>query len=521
MTNPLATNANVPTSSDTVFHLRVTKNGVPVDKQVPRTYQYYTGTGGTILYDGSSEIRINGSGLTTPLIVQFGPINNIRNWIGRTVNINIYTPNSRTITLNSSPALMCVNGTLLTQLSHVIAASTTCKTLTLYFSDTTLLNLDYGASSLGSIVPFPVKTSNLAISYVYGTDSVFSLPCVRILDSNSYDVTINNLEPTLEGTIIPYVSSVSGPGTQFINVGFNPAPRRISSTNITGYLTSLGEQEAGFTISAYPILSNVFDKEYFTGSNTDGSLSMYDPLVDLGGIPKTFDANGSQVQLPGDVGPIAIDLADSLVFYVVNSSPTIIRWKSYTTYNEGDLLNLSTLVTALWTTGTTIVDIDFDDKTSSLLVLPNIPTTGKILSIPIRPYLNSDPNTVKTGVLFGATLTLPVGTVLYSMAICPFTRQIYIGCKPPLFTNSVYKFSPFPALAGPFSYQHPSISLDRLSITFSSQGTFFMLFERTLEVYQVNNTRGLSTNPMDTTVIYTIPQYHQSLSRNCYGWYQQ
>lgn len=521
MTNPLATNAHVPTSSDTVFHLRVTKNGIPVDKQVPRTYQYYTGTGGTILYDGSSEIRINGSGLVNPLVVQFGPINNIRNWIGRTVNINIYTPNARSITLNSSPALMCVNGTFLTQLSHVIAASTTCKTLTLYFSDTTLINLDYGASSLGSIIPFPVKTSNLAVSYVYGTDNVISLPCVRIIDSSSYDVTINNLEPTVEGTIIPYVSSVTGPGTQFITLGYNPAPRRISSTTITGYLTSLGEQEAGFTISAYPILSNVFDKEYFTGSNNNGTLAMYDPLVDFGGIPKTYDANGSEVQLSNDLGAIAIDLADALVFYVVNSAPTVIRWKSYTTYNEGDLLDLSTLVTGFWTTGTTIVDIDFDDKTSSLLVLPNIATTGKILSIPIRPYLNSDPNTVKTGAVFGAILTLPAGTVPYSMAICPITREIYVGCKPPAFTNSVYKFSPFPALAGPFSYQHPSISSDRLSITFSSQGTFFMLFERTLEVYQVNNTRGLSTNPMDTTVIYTIPQYHQSLSRNCYGWYQQ
>jgi len=519
MTNPLATNADVPTSSDTVFHLRVTKNGVPVDKQVPRTYQKYTGTGGTILYDGSSELRINGSGLFTPLIVRFGPITNIRNWIGRTVDISIYTPNTQSITLNSSPALMCINGTLLTQLSHVIAPSTTCKTITLYFSDTTLINLDYGASSMGSIIPFPVKTSNLAVSYVYGTDSVISLPCVRILDSNTYDVTLNNLEPTLEGTIIPYVSSVGGPGTQYITFQFNPGPRRTSSTDITGYLTSLGEQEAGFTISAYPILSNVFDKEYFTGSNNDGSLAIYDPLVDFGGVPKTYDANGSEIQLSNDLGAYAIDLADSLVFYVVNSAPTVIRWKSYTTYEEGDLLDLSTLVTGLWTAGTTIVDIDFDDITSSLLVLPNVPNTGKLLSIPIRPYLNSDPNTIKTGVVLGATLNLPVGTVLYSMAICPLTRELYIGCKPAIATNTVFKLAPFPSLASVFSYQHPTISSDRMSITFSSQGSFYMLFERTLEVYVVNNTRGLSPNPLDTSVIYTIPQYHRSLSRNCYGWY--
>lgn len=520
MTSSIATNAGLTAPTERIHYLRANRDGFPIDRQVPRTFQVYSGTGGSMNYDGSNEILINGTALVTPLIIVFGPSSNIKNWIGRSVEIQIFTPNNTTVTLNTSPALMSINGTALTQLSHVIPANGVTKTITLYFSRSTLINVDYGASASNSLFVPPPTTGNTSSSYIYGQDSVISVPSIYIPDSSNYNVVFNSIEPTLEGVITPFVGSVSGPGLQFLAFQFSPAPRRIASTNVTGYITSTGNPDAAFSVNLYPILSNVYDKEYILGSNNDGTLAMYDPLVNFGGLPKAIDAQGSQVNLIGDMGPVAVDVADSLVFSVSNSAPTVIRWKSFTTYNEGDLIDVSTLVTGFWTTGATIVDIDFDDQTSSLLVLPNLPTTGKILSIPIRPYNNSDPNTIKTGVLFGATFALPAASVVHSFAVCPLTREVYIACKPPLFNNSVYKFSPFPALAGPFSYQHPSIAVNRTAVGFSSQGSFFMLFERTLELYQVNNTRGLSTDPSDTTVLYTVPQYHQSLSRNCYGWTQ-
>ena len=81
MTSSLATNAVVPNNITTPYFLKSTKDGVPINRQVPRTYQVYAGTGNqTIDYDGSNEIIINGTFLTGPLIINFGPIKALRNW---------------------------------------------------------------------------------------------------------------------------------------------------------------------------------------------------------------------------------------------------------------------------------------------------------------------------------------------------------------------------------------------------------------------------------------------------------
>jgi hypothetical protein len=522
MTNVLAVNAVVPKKIDTQYFLRATKQGFPINNQIPRTYQVYTGTGNqTITCDGSNEIRIFGQTLVGPLIINFGPQRRLRDMVGRLVTLNIIGPISQTITLNTSPAFMKINGTALQQLSHVIPGDNISKSITLYFHSEQFINLDYGAAaSVSLLTSTAVKTANLSSTYVYGTDTVFNLPAVYIPDSQSYGMFLNDLEPTTDGIVNAFTGSLTGPGTQFVPFEYRPSPRHNKTTTISGYLDDGGNAEAAFTLSVSPILSNVFDREYFIASNTDGSVSMYDPLVDFGGVPETNDANGSQVTLPVNTGPIAVDLADSLIFYVETTSDTVIKWKSYTTYKEGTLLRVSDLSAGVWNIGDRIVDIAFNDKDSSLMVLPNNPTTGKILSIPIKPYKNSDPNTVYTGVLLGATFSLGAGTVLYSIAVCPITREIYVACKPVPFTNSIYKLKPFPDLNSTFSHQDPAINTGRTAICFSSQGTLFILYESTLNLYRVNNGYELSTVPAATSILYTLSQFHRSLSPNCYGWTQ-
>ncbi len=521
MSNPLANNAVVTRPNDKNRYLKVTRDGIPINKQVPRTYQTYTGTGGNLTYDGSSEIRINGSGLTTPLTILFGALPNVRNWVGRELAINIYTPNAQTITLNTSPAFMSINGTNLTQLSHVIPVDGISKTVTIYFSSVSQWSVDYGAAAGISILSLAIpRVGAMGSTYVYGTDTFIALPIFFIPDNKTYDVLYNNLEPTSEGTITPFISTVSGPSFGIAFFSFQPAPRRTDTTLVTGYLTISGIPYTSFSIPLAPLLDNVYDHEYFTGAQASGNLAMYDPLVNSGGVQLALDANGDKVTTISDLLAVAIDVADSLVFSVSSSDTKTINWKSYTTYKEGVLLDVSTLNPGTWNAGDSIVDIDFDDKASSLLVLPNNPTTGKILRIPIKPYNNADPNNVYTGVLLGGTFDVGFNTVLHSIAVCPITRSIYVACKPLLFTNSVYILKPFPDLADPFSYQHPTINTGRTSITFTSLGSLLILYENTLELVRINNTRPLSTNPLDTTVLYTLTEYHTSLSRNCYAWRQ-
>lgn len=522
MTNVLAVNAVVPKKIDTQYFLRATKQGFPINNQIPRTYQVYTGTGNqTINYDGSNEIRIFGQTLVGPLIINFGPQRRLRDMVGRLVTLNIIGPVTQSITLNSSPAFMKINGTSLQQLSHVIPGDNISKSITIYFHSEQFINLDYGAAASTSLLQNnSARTSNLSSTYVYGTDTIFNLPAVYIPDAQSYGMFLNPLEPTTDGTVSAFVGSLTGPGAQIVPFEYRPSPRHNKSTIVTGYIDDGGNASGAFDLTLSPILSNVFDNEFFIASNDSGIVSMYDPLVSYGGVPTTLDANGFNVDTPVDTGPIAVDLADSLLFYVETTSDTIIKWKSYTTYKDGTLLRVSDLSNGVWNTGDRIVDIAFDDKNSSLVVLPNNSTTGKILNIPIKPYKNSDPNTVYTGVLLGGIFNLGVGTVLHSLAVCPITREIYVACKPSLFTNSIYKLKPFPDLNSTFSHQDPTINTGRTAVCFTSQGTLLILFESTLDLYRVNNGWDLSTQPGSRSVLYTLSQYHRSLSPNCYGWTQ-
>lgn len=527
MSNPLASNAYVSTSVEPIYFLQSTKEGVPINKQVPRTYQTYTGTGGSFNYDGSSEIRINGAALTSPLTIQFGPIVNVRNWVGRSVVINIYTPNSRTITLNSSPAFMSLNGTGLVQLSHVINSDGVAKSVTVYFSSTSSWNVDYGAAS-GSVVPLTEPTAGIQmIEFPYGVDSFINLPTFYVPDSRTYIVLYNDPESTKEGAIEPLAGGITGPGTQYLSFIYKPAPRRTDSVTITGYIELIfsGIPKLSFSCILKPILRNVYDHEYFIACNSDSTTSMYDPLIDSGSSPLAVDVNGDNVLTDTDPIAIAVDIADSLLFFVTQANNTLIRWKSFTTGETGDLLDVSTQPVSRWPSGT-IQDIAFDEKISTLLVLPTAGISRKILGIPIKPYDNSTPGIVEMGpVTCSATLGFGAGSVTYSLAVCPISRALYMATKQTPITNNINQYAPYPqVLAGPTgnSWVHPSITTGAIAITCTAVGTLLAHYEDTKELYRVANTGGISTGapPSDVVLLYTLPQFHKSLSPNCYGWRQ-
>lgn len=527
MSNPLASNAYVSTSVEPIYFLQSTKEGVPINKQVPRTYQTYTGTGGSFNYDGSSEIRINGAALTSPLTIQFGPIVNVRNWVGRSVVINIYTPNSRTITLNSSPAFMSLNGTGLVQLSHVINSDSVAKSVTVYFSSTSSWNVDYGAASASVVPPSEPTAGTQIIEYPYGVDSFINLPTFYVPDSRTYTVLYNDPESTKEGAIEPLAGGITGPGTQYLTFIYKPAPRRTDSVTVTGYIELIfsGIPKLSFSCILKPILRNVYDREYFIACNSDGTTSMYDPLIDSGSSPLADDVNGDKVLTDADPIAIAVDIADSLLFFVTSADTRLIRWRSFTTGETGNLLDIATQPVSRWPSGT-IQDIAFDEKASTLLVLStNSVTPTKILGIPIKAYKNSNPTIVELGpVTCSVTLGFGVGSVPYSIAVCPISRAIYIATKQGPTSNNIGQYAPYPQILGPAgnSWVHPTITTGAMAITCTAVGTLLMHFEDTKELYGVANTGGISTGapPSDVVLLYTLPQFHKSLSPNCYGWRQ-
>lgn len=103
MTSTLATNAVLPSIGQSHF-LRADKNGYPLQKQVPKTYQHYTGTGGeTIVPDGSDIITVDASALTGNLTLNFTPN---RNFIGRHIDLIVFNNyNAGTVIIQSSGTL--------------------------------------------------------------------------------------------------------------------------------------------------------------------------------------------------------------------------------------------------------------------------------------------------------------------------------------------------------------------------------------------------------------------------------
>ena len=155
MTSLTSKNASLTPATTKIHYLLADKNGFPLNRQVPKTYQEYRGVGGeTITYDGSDELVIYADLLTGNLIINFGSgtVSSFMDLIGRSVVIQVNGATNRTITLNTAPIFMKINGTALTQLTNVIPGDGKSKSITMYFNSVNQINIDYGASS-SAVVP--------------------------------------------------------------------------------------------------------------------------------------------------------------------------------------------------------------------------------------------------------------------------------------------------------------------------------------------------------------------------------
>jgi hypothetical protein len=526
MTNVLASNAIVPQRSDVRYFLPATKEGSPLNRQVPRTYQDYTGTGGTITYDGSSEININGTTLITPLIIRLGPtISELRNWLGRQVTINIKPGNLVTITLISSPALMCINGTALVQGSHVVPSDGLSKSISIYFNSLSRISMDYGACASNVLPTALPQISFQRFTYAYGRVTFFNVPSVYIPNNATYDVIWSGNNRETEGYFTPgtETTSITGPGNQFLGAAFICASQRTESTNFSGYLTQAGVYFGSFTIQASPILSGVFDAPWFTGVNPDGtlkSLNLDETNVDL--IAVTVE--GDKVQLGPDLNSLAVCVADCICFFVRTTNDTEIRYTSFINFQDDlILIDVSTIGPALWTPGARIADIEYDEKDKCLYVLPN-QNFGLLLRIGIMPMdeVNRPFQYVRTTTYTSRQLSIAGAVLPHSIAVCPQTSSLLVGHSRAVGNLGIAVFQNYGSMAFSYLYTHPSISTQKVIVGFTANGNLVIHYERDLSVHTQDypNHRPLTTILGDVVPVFTLSSFCPSLSRTCYGWTQ-
>lgn len=132
MTSPFATNAVILNPNDPQYFLRATKEGSPLDGQIPRTSQVYTGVGGvTIVPTGTNDLHVTGP-LTGTLTIN---CTNRFNFINRVLVVTVVGGVGQSVTINlpAAPYLTHVKGAAGAVTSYTLAASANSQSVTIFF----------------------------------------------------------------------------------------------------------------------------------------------------------------------------------------------------------------------------------------------------------------------------------------------------------------------------------------------------------------------------------------------------
>lgn len=497
MSNDLANDAELVSTITKHRYLEVDKSGYPLNKQVPVTVQTYQGTGGDqLFYDGSNAILIKADDLSADLDIILGPeIQNIRNLVNRQLTIQISGRTENTISIDSNPVEMRINGTSSTESYHNIIGDGTYKTVTLYFSEEEYINLDYGAA-VGTIIPSGIQTiTNIGAGQTIATNnSPTNVDLKSIVGGNNIStindattITVLSIVPTAAPVSIFYnymnpitvnftwsyqtpdilsASIVEPPafdeGTVTILTSttftFTPAPRLTRSVLIVVRLTFNSGTFTTLVIKLQPRLTFSTDTNMdlsLATSATDGTLYQYN--IQSFTLRPMINYDLTPVVLPGICTCIAMNVADNILYFVLAASINVVRYYDFVTKAVGIVIPDITAV-GQWTIGSVIAAMCFDQKDNVLYVIGdninsrieafNTIPFNRALGVPLVGaacnYASPVPNvagTVHQDIDIDSGSKLFICTVFVSAAAATQARQLG-GLSGPPTNNSLLSISP-------------------------------------------------------------------------------
>lgn len=563
MSNPRADNATLLTPSSTKRYILATKEGTPLDRQIYRTYQTYTGTGGTVVYDGSNELIIFANSLVSTLFVELATTaQQARNLNGRLLNVHVAGTTAQNVVLQSGTALMQIVGTNTSTNNFVLAGGSMYKSVSIYFHSQNIFMLDLGSSNaaVSSVANVGTGTGtifrditagtinlktllaggwigfnnnandititnvcpvvyNVANQYTYNTrvliGSSFS---IVVKDTRTYNVVLSSFTDYEEGQVTLLNGPIVGPTSQTINFLFTPALRRAMKSiirfNIT---TSIGGflQNSPCEVEVYPNLDNVNNAEYMCGPYFVGDVGMYDPLHDPGVVRYATQEQGMGISLGANVTGYAVSIQDNVAFYTTKADRNI-RWYSFSDQSTGILLNLAAAaLSAHWTAGALVADIDYDERNSLLYVLPAV-GNQRLCIIPILPF-DVYTGVMLTGPVTSRTMPYAATDTMYSIAVSQNTEEVFFSRKPNAANITITSLIPngstyvqTAAFVTVYAFAAPC------KIMFGNKGTFIATFEDDNSVWTLDSGNSLSSG---LSVQYNLILFMWSISRNGYGHY--
>ena len=315
MTSSLATNYISTEAVESQYFLKSDKNGFPLQKQIPKTYLIFSQGTGTINYTGETDIIVDGSTLTGPVIID---ITDAKNHLGRSVNIQIIAPINQTITLQSAPTFMKLNGTSLQQFTHVIPGDNKSKTVTIHFYSTEYFNVDYGGSINTLIPPTSLPASIIPTPIIRFIPYYGPWPLNPLDFGKSNNFFQVNYYTDLDGGVVNG-QQFYPPTRPYGNVGSKYAGMLhcLCFQNIPGSTTTGSYMHYKKLITIpYTAINYVSARHCFFSANILGQRGIY----------TGNDNNFTPVYIPpnGNVHIFTTSLYEGLIFYVNSNTPTLI-----------------------------------------------------------------------------------------------------------------------------------------------------------------------------------------------------
>jgi hypothetical protein len=210
MTSRFATNY-VFRSQGQVEYLEVDRDGAPLQGQVPRTYQRYTGTGNTtVVYDGSDVFVLDSTLGAGPLTIDFSAMNN---YLGRSVQLLCEKVATNNIILDFGSGELYFPPSAIPSTSLTLTPAQTPTSIVLTFYD--LDKAMFVSSSTVTGVSYLPKTLN----FQWSTDLANNLNGVTaqqiswIEDPANNNTTLTLGGGTAPGTCQTFTVTQAGPYT--------------------------------------------------------------------------------------------------------------------------------------------------------------------------------------------------------------------------------------------------------------------------------------------------------------------
>jgi len=146
MSSSLATNAILPGLSP-IFPLQGTKEGYPLQGQIPKSIQTYAGVGAeSIVPDGSDILFISGT-MAGALVIDLTSTANYTNMIGRSLTVIATDDHVGTITLDITGGGRSFLSSVAAEVGdQALVATTVPTTFTVYFVNALFAGIHHGTT---------------------------------------------------------------------------------------------------------------------------------------------------------------------------------------------------------------------------------------------------------------------------------------------------------------------------------------------------------------------------------------